>query len=56
MTKITFLGSGGGRFMTITQKRGTGGFYVEDRITIHVDLLILELSKMILIQERQMPF
>lgn len=37
MTKITFLGSGGGRFMTITQKRGTGGFYVEDRIKIHVD-------------------
>ncbi|HPA49717.1 MAG TPA: MBL fold metallo-hydrolase [Methanofastidiosum sp.] len=37
MTKITFLGSGGGRFMAITQKRGTGGFYVEDRINIHVD-------------------
>ncbi|MCC7573388.1 MAG: MBL fold metallo-hydrolase [Candidatus Methanofastidiosum sp.] len=37
MTKITFLGSGGGRFMTITQKRGTGGFYIEDRINIHVD-------------------
>ncbi|NMC59480.1 MAG: MBL fold metallo-hydrolase [Candidatus Methanofastidiosa archaeon] len=37
MTKITFLGSGGGRFMTITQKRGTGGFYIEDRIKMHVD-------------------
>jgi len=37
MAKITFLGSGGGRFMTITQKRGTGGFYIEDRIKIHVD-------------------
>lgn len=37
MTKITFLGSGGGRFMTITQKRGTGGFYIEDKIKIHVD-------------------
>lgn len=37
MAKITFLGSGGGRFMTITQKRGTGGFCIEDRINIHVD-------------------
>jgi len=37
MVKMTFLGSGGGRFMTITQKRGTGGFYIEDKIKIHVD-------------------
>lgn len=28
--KITFLGSGGGRFATISQKRMTGGFRVDD--------------------------
>ena len=28
--KITFLGSGGGRFATISQKRMTGGFRIDD--------------------------
>ena len=35
--KITFLGTGGGRFTTIYQARATGGVYVEDRIKIHID-------------------
>ncbi len=37
MVELTFLGSGGGRFMTITQKRGTGGFILEDGVKIHID-------------------
>jgi phosphoribosyl 1,2-cyclic phosphodiesterase len=38
MTKLTFLGTGGGRFATILQKRATGGIYVADRgILIHID-------------------
>jgi phosphoribosyl 1,2-cyclic phosphodiesterase len=38
MTKVTFLGTGGGRFATIFQKRATGGIYVADRgILIHID-------------------
>ncbi len=38
MTKLTFIGTGGGRFATIFQKRATGGMYVADRgILIHVD-------------------
>ncbi len=36
-TKITFLGTGGGRFATIYQIRATGGLYVESGIRIHVD-------------------
>ena len=28
--KLTFLGSGGGRFATISQKRMTGGFRIDD--------------------------
>ena len=35
--KITFLGTGGGRFTTIYQIRATGGVYIEDRIKMHVD-------------------
>jgi phosphoribosyl 1,2-cyclic phosphodiesterase len=37
--KLTFLGSGGGRFATITQKRMTGGFRIDniDGKNIHVD-------------------
>jgi len=38
MTKVTFLGTGGGRFATLFQKRATGGIYVADRgILIHID-------------------
>jgi phosphoribosyl 1,2-cyclic phosphodiesterase len=38
MTKVTFLGTGGGRFVTIFQKRATGGIYIADRgILIHLD-------------------
>ncbi len=35
--KITFLGTGGGRFTTIYQTRATGGVYLEDRIKVHID-------------------
>jgi ribonuclease BN (tRNA processing enzyme) len=36
--KLTFLGTGGGRFMTINQLRGSGGFILEmDGENIHVD-------------------
>ncbi len=31
MTELTFLGTGGGRFTTISQLRQTGGIYIEDR-------------------------
>ncbi|MFH0816524.1 MAG: MBL fold metallo-hydrolase [Methanobacteriota archaeon] len=37
MTTVTFIGTSGGRFATITQMRGTGGVYIEDHIRIHVD-------------------
>ncbi|UCE91118.1 MAG: MBL fold metallo-hydrolase [Methanobacteriota archaeon] len=37
MVKITFLGTGGGRFATIYQARATGGIYIEDVKNIHVD-------------------
>ena len=38
MAKITFLGTGGGRFATITQKRATGGIYIADKaLLMHVD-------------------
>ncbi len=36
-TKLTFLGSGGGRFTTIYQMRATGGLYVESGARIHID-------------------
>lgn len=35
--EIVFLGTGGGRWMTITQRRHTGGFRLHDRQNIHVD-------------------
>lgn len=37
MVKITFLGTGGGRFATIYQTRATGGIYLEDAKNLHVD-------------------
>ena len=37
MTRITFLGTGGGRFTTIYQIRATGGVYIETGINIHID-------------------
>lgn len=38
MAKITFLGTGGGRFATIYQKRATGGIYIADKgLLMHVD-------------------
>ena len=36
-TKITFLGTGGGRFTTIFQIRATGGIYIESGAKIHID-------------------
>ncbi|MDI6859218.1 MAG: MBL fold metallo-hydrolase [Methanocellales archaeon] len=35
--QIFFLGSGGGRFATITQKRCTGGFRLHAEANVHVD-------------------
>jgi ribonuclease BN (tRNA processing enzyme) len=37
MTKITFLGTCGGRFATIYQTRSTGGIYIEDSLNISLD-------------------
>lgn len=37
MIEITFLGSGGGRFITITQFRSTGGFHIRASRNMHVD-------------------
>jgi phosphoribosyl 1,2-cyclic phosphodiesterase len=37
MAKLTFLGTGGGRFVTLMQERSTGGLYIEDGIRVHVD-------------------
>jgi phosphoribosyl 1,2-cyclic phosphodiesterase len=37
MTKITFLGTGGGRFATVYQVRRTGGIYIEDGAKVHLD-------------------
>ncbi|MFQ5801070.1 MAG: MBL fold metallo-hydrolase [Candidatus Hydrothermarchaeales archaeon] len=35
--EIVFLGTGGGRWMTITQRLYTGGFRLHDEVNIHVD-------------------
>jgi len=36
--ELIFLGTGGGRFVTITQKRWTGGIrFISDRINMHLD-------------------
>ncbi|MFW3146008.1 MAG: MBL fold metallo-hydrolase [Thermoplasmatota archaeon] len=37
MTRLTFLGTGGGRFVTLTQERSTGGIYLEDDYKVHID-------------------
>ena len=37
MTRLTLLGTGGGRFATVTQERATGGVYLEDGVSLHVD-------------------
>lgn len=37
MVEITFLGSGGGRFITITQMRSTGGFLINSSVRLYVD-------------------
>jgi phosphoribosyl 1,2-cyclic phosphodiesterase len=37
MTKLIFLGTGGGRFSTIYQIRATGGLYVMDGLNMHID-------------------
>jgi phosphoribosyl 1,2-cyclic phosphodiesterase len=37
MTKLIFLGTGGGRFSTIYQIRSTGGLYVMDGVNMHID-------------------
>ncbi|CAB50624.1 MBL fold metallo-hydrolase [Pyrococcus abyssi] len=37
MIEITFLGAGGGRFVTITQVRSTGGFFIKASKNIFVD-------------------
>jgi ribonuclease BN (tRNA processing enzyme) len=35
--EIVFLGTGGGRWMTITQRLHTGGFRLHDELNVHVD-------------------
>lgn len=38
MTTLTFLGTGGGRWTTLFQRRATGGVYLEDGATrLHID-------------------
>jgi phosphoribosyl 1,2-cyclic phosphodiesterase len=37
MAKLTFLGTGGGRFATVYQVRRTGGIYLEDGARVHID-------------------
>lgn len=38
INRITFLGTGGGRFVTFTQSRATGGWILEmDREMLHID-------------------
>jgi ribonuclease BN (tRNA processing enzyme) len=37
MVRVTFLGTGGGRFATIYQARATGGIYIEDEKNLHID-------------------
>lgn len=37
MTKLVFLGTGGGRFSTIYQIRATGGLYLMDGVNLHID-------------------
>lgn len=37
MTKLVFLGTGGGRFVTLSQERSTGGIYLVDGVKVHID-------------------
>ncbi len=37
ITRLRFLGTGGGRFSTIFQSRATGGVYLESGMKIHID-------------------
>jgi phosphoribosyl 1,2-cyclic phosphodiesterase len=37
MTRLVFLGTGGGRFATIYQMRATAGIYIDDGVRIHID-------------------
>ncbi|MCI0497035.1 MAG: MBL fold metallo-hydrolase [Thermoplasmata archaeon] len=37
MTRITFLGTAGGRFATIMQTRRTGGIVIQDGAQLHID-------------------
>ncbi len=37
MTRLVFLGTGGGRFVTLMQERCTGGMYLEDRARLNID-------------------
>jgi phosphoribosyl 1,2-cyclic phosphodiesterase len=37
MVRVTFLGTGGGRFATVYQVRHTGGIYIEAGANIHLD-------------------
>lgn len=36
-TRLTFLGTGGGRFATMYQTRATGGIYLVDSLKLHID-------------------
>lgn len=36
-TRLTFLGTGGGRFATMYQARATGGIYLADTLRLHID-------------------
>lgn len=37
MTRLVFLGTGGGRFATIYQIRATAGLYIDDGVKLHID-------------------
>ena len=37
MTRLLFLGTGGGRFVTLTQERSTGGIFIDDGPRLHID-------------------
>lgn len=37
MTRLIFLGTGGGRFVMFHQTRATGGIYIKDDLNIHID-------------------
>jgi len=37
MTRLTFLGTGGGRFATIYQTRWTAGIYLDDGLRVNID-------------------